>query len=587
MTDLRRLAEISIEQNRRAREGVRVYTPYEQQEPIHSSTAIELLVSGGKRSGKSVSVAMEFASRVTGIPIKDSTGKVFKPRWPIANENYPRIYWVIGYDLNHIGQTIHRLLFQPGMGGQFRCIRDEKTGLWRAFNRADKSDAARIGESDLTEPLIPHRMIVEDSWEWEDKRGNKFKSVQLTNGAKIYAYPSTSPQPKMGDAVSGIWIDEDVAFSEHVKEWQDRLTDENGWLLWSVWPHMKNPALISLIERAELCSIQENPRIQRVQLIMSKNPFISQENKEASLERMGSEEEIARRDRGEVNMDAYSMYTFDNHVHCLRRKNDAHIYEPARSNAYLKLRSIYELLGELPNDWTRYLIMDPSHTRTGIQSWAIPPHEIDGVFVGNVMICEWELVCKRMTAEAIAQAISNRRGSKHYECHIIDNRAGRQTHAGRDTNTRMHFSMAFRGAGLVSRQTSYDFMPGCDVPTTRYRAVRNLMEPVAGVGIPSLMIIDDKCPETKREFTKYMKKRDSRVVDSDAVLDEPANPRLYDLMACTEYAAAHMEQLFIEGTAYVEPTLYRRQGSSAYRKAMQLIRGQTEEQGVVTLGAGV
>ena len=587
MTDLRRLAEISIEQNRRAREGVRVYTPYEQQEPIHSSTAIELLVSGGKRSGKSVSVAMEFASRVTGIPIKDLTGKVFKPRWPVANENYPRIYWVIGYDWNHIGQTIHRLLFQPGMGGQFRCIPDEKTGLWRTFNRADKADISRIGESELTEPLIPDRMIIPDSWEWEDKRGNMFKSVQLTNGAKIYAYPSTSPQPKQGDAISGIWIDEDVAFSDHVKEWQDRLTDENGWLLWSVWPHMKNPALISLIERAELCSIQENPRIQRVQLIMSKNPFISQENKEASLERMGSEEEIARRDRGEVNMDAYSMYTFDHHVHCLRRKNDAHIYEPTRSNAYLKLRSIYELLGELPNDWTRYLIMDPSHTRTGIQSWAIPPHEIDGVFVGNVMICEWELVCKRMTAEAIAQAISNRRGSKHYECHIIDNRAGRQTHAGRDTNTRMHFSMAFRGAGLVSRQTSYDFMPGCDVPTTRYRAVRNLMEPVAGVGIPSLMIIDDKCPETKREFTKYMKKRDSRVVDSDAVLDEPANPRLYDLMACTEYAAAHMEQLFIEGTAYVEPTLYRRIGSFAYRKAMQLIRGQTEEQGVVTLGAGV
>jgi hypothetical protein len=48
-----------------------------------------------------------------------------------------------------------------------------------------------------------------------------------------------------------------------------------------------------------------------------------------------------------------------------------------------------------------------------------------------------------------------------------------------------------------------------------------------------------------------------------------------------------MEQLFIEGTAYVEPTLYRRIGSFAYRKAMQLIRGQTEEQGVVTLGAGV
>jgi hypothetical protein len=70
------------------------------------------------------------------------------------------------------------------------------------------------------------------------------------------------------------------------------------------------------------------------------------------------------------------------------------------------------------------------------------------------------------------------------------------------------------------------------------------------------------------------------------VLDEPALPRLYDLMACTEYAAAHLEQLFVQGKAYVEPTQYRRQGSSAYRKAMDVLKRTKDDPSVVMLGVG-
>ena len=580
------LHEIQNEVDRRSRESIRIYRPYGDQIQVHTSEAKELVVRGGKRSGKTVSVSQEIGSRITGIPILDSDGNPIPPRWPVPAPDYPRTYWFIGYDLNHIGQTIHRIMFQQGMGGQFRCIKDETTGLWRAWNRADPSDVKRIKESRLTEPTIPPRMIIEDSWQWEDKRGNHFKSVMLTNGARIFAFPSTGIHPKMGDSVSGIWIDEDIAYPEHLKEWQDRLTDENGWFIWSVWPHMKNPALLGLIERAELATLQEKPKIQSVQLIMSQNPYIPQEGKEAALERMGSEEEIARRDRGDVNMDSYSMYSFDAKIHCIKRKAEIAAFEPERSHVYELIRRIYERRGNVPSDWTRYLVIDPSHTRTGVQSWCVPPQILDDIFVGNLMLCEWELVCKRMTAEDIAKSIANSAGTNQYEAFIIDNRAGRQTHAGRDSNTRTFFSMAFREAGLASRLTNADFIPGCDVPPTRYRAVRNLMEVVPGVGVPSLMLIDERCPQTKKEFTKYLKKRISTGTDSDSVMDEPANPRLYDLMACTEYAAAHLERLFIQGSAYVEPTVYKGKGSYAYRKAMSMKKGAESDDGVVMLGVG-
>ncbi len=581
-----RLLELQLEQDRRDREGVRVYRPYGDQCKVHSTNAKELVVRGGKRSGKSVSVSVEVASRITGIPIYDEHGVEFKRNWQTASPDYPRTYWFIGYDLNHIGQTIHRLMFQAGMGGQFRCIKDEETGKWRSWNRANPLDVKRRSLSKLTEPLIPPRMIVEDSWQWEDKRGYHFKSLTLHNGARIFAFPSTGIQPKMGDSVSGIWIDEDIAYPEHLKEWQDRLTDEDGWLVWSVWPHQKNPALLGLIERAELASLQPDPLIESVQLIMTQNPYIPQEGKRAALERMGSEEEIARRDRGDVNMDSFAMYSFDPKVHCIKRKSEHSIFEPQRSEAYELIRGIYERLALVPSDWTRYLVIDPSHTRTGILSWCIPPQILDDLYIGNLMLCEWELVCKRMTAEAIAKSIADKAGTNRYEAFIIDNRAGRQTHAGRDSNTRAFFSAAFREAGLASRLTNADFIPGCDVTSTRYRAVRNLMEVVPGVGIPQLMLIDERCPQTKREFTKYMKKRVAFGSDSDSVLDEPSNPRLYDLMACTEYAAAHMERLFIQGTAYVEPTVYTGRGSSAYHKAMEIRRSIASDEGVVMLGVG-
>lgn len=584
-----RLASLRREAELRERELLRLYRPSDQQEQVHLTKASEILIIGGKRSGKSVSAAVNFASRVLGEPIYGIDGTPLPKVWPSPSPDYPRLFWVIGWDLRHIGQTIHKLLFLPGMGGQFRCVQDEVTGKWRTWNRADPKDVKRIKESKLTEPLIPERMIVPDSWSWEDKRSNQFNSVDLVNGAKIFAFPSTARNPKQGDAVSGIWIDEDIVYPEHLKEWQDRLTDENGWMQWSAWPHQKNGALLELLERAELAAIQENPRIEKVQLVMTENPHITAEGKSQALERMGSDDEIARRNRGDVNMDSLSMYPFDAQTHSLKPKLIGAIYERERTDAYKALRSTWEVKKYFPKEWTRYFIMDPSHTRTGIISVAVPPPYVEGVFVGDVMLIEWEIVAKRMTADTIAYVSAQKREGFQYESHIIDMRAGRQTHAGRDTNTTMHFSDAFRKHRLVSRQTSYGFAPGCDIPSTRYRAVRNLMEIQPGSGIPSLMIVEETCPATKTEFTKYRKKKASSMVgaDNDNVLDEPANPRVYDLMAAVEYAAAYLEPLFIVGKAYVEPSNFVNKGSGAYHAAMQWKKKQESKGGsVVLLGAG-
>ena len=73
----------------------------------------------------------------------------------------------------------------------------------------------------------------------------------------------------------------------------------------------------------------------------------------------------------------------------------------------------------------------------------------------------------------------------------------------------------------------------------------------------------------------------------DSVLDEPANPRLFDCMAALEYGAAFLEPMFLVGQAYVDPSMYAGRGSAAYMKAKKILHKQREDnEGVVWLGAG-
>jgi hypothetical protein len=601
--DAARYDAIEAVKQQRAREMLAAVRPYrdagtgDSQDAVCRCPAPELLIRGGKRAGKSVIASMLFAARVTGLPIYDMGGKKIPNPWPVATPDYPRIYWVIGWDTKHIGQTIYRLLFERGQGGTCRVIRDGFR--WRAWNRADPQDAARVNESMLCEPLIPERLLdgVRDqdgyntAFEWEDKKAHQFNSVRLKNGATIFAFPSSARNPKQGDAVSGIWVDEDIQYPGHLKEWQDRLTDEEGWFLWSVWPHTRNEALLELLNRASMTETEENPQVKAFQLVMTENPFLTDVGKEQSLGRMDSEEDIARRNRGDVFTDTIVMYQFSPTAHQIQRPNARALTTPYDyPPAHLALRAIYLRQLAFPPNWTRYLSMDPSHTRTACHSWVVPPPEIEfegkKVRLGNVAIAEWELVARRFSAGQIAKALADLMGGNRYESFIIDDHAGRQTHAGRADSTRDVFSAAFRDHKLISRQTSYGFTPGVDVRSVRFRAVRNLLLPQEN-GMPSLLFVEDRCPETRREFERYKKKTIASHDGMDAVLDEPANPRLYDCLQSTEYFAAHIEPLFIMGAGYVPPESYKTHGSLAYRMAQKILaRRQEDGQGPVVLGAG-
>lgn len=597
---LRRIVELATDIEMSEKHPLVIYRPSELQEPFHKARCPEELVFGGKRSGKSVSCSLEFASRLLGRPVIGRDDQPIPQHWPCSRKDFPRLYWIIGWDAKH-AKTIYKLLFEPGQGGTFRCIRDRKTGKWRIWNRADPDDVARHRESEPTPPLIPHEMLVGgsvDGISWANKKNWEWDSFALKSGALVEFWPSSALTAKPGEAVSGIWIDEDIQSPAHLKEWQDRLTDLEGWLLWSVWPQTKNFALVNLMKRAENCEDEPNPTIKMFQLAMTSNPFISDAAKAQSLERMGDEEEIARRDKGDLGMSDWNMYDFVPLIHCLRTAEFDRRMEAPMHSVRWKLTEILRTSGMFPRDWTRYYSIDPSNTRTAAHSWVVPPPVYDGIAMGNIAIVEWELVVKKHSAEMLAEASKNLMGGFVYEAFVMDQQIGRQTSVGRDETVFMHYEEAFRKAGLSSRMTMSGFAPGCNEPNTRYRTVRRMLS-VQKDGMPLIAFVEHKIRETRKEFGSYYKKRGDvahekrdDVAQGTMILDQPANPRLFDCMASVEYGATFISQLMdTRGTAYVEPSAYQNLKSPILVRLDEIRKkgNRTEDgsDGYVHLGPGV
>ncbi len=555
---VRRLEEVETE-------VMRCYRPATwKQLEIHQAREVELVIRGGKRSSKSTCGFIEAARRWTGRPIYANTSE---PSWipsdedvalespfPIPTKSDPQLYWIIGWDLKHIGQTVFRILFEEAMGGPFRVIPDEDTGCWRTYNQVH--DKHRYSETRPAAPLIPSHLIDEGSWVWDNsaggKAGNIFREVTLTNGAKICTYPSSAKAPKQGDPVSGLLIDEDIQNPSFLAEYQDRLADRDGWFIWTAWPHIANNALRNLIRRASEEKDDPDCSIRSVQLLMSENPFITEKAKRNSFRRMGDAESIARRDRGDLLENTMAMYDFSDSVHGIDppTANSVRLGAVDKESRRGVIQSLFHDRGGLPDDFTRYVAIDPSHTRTAVIVGAVPPPEFNGTTFNRCVILEHEMVLKRATADILARELAAMLGSRRIEAFIMDRRMGQQTRVGSDVNVFQTYGDAFARHRLVSRLSGSSFIPGCDKLQKRYMAVRSFL---AG---PDVFLLLGRMRETLKEIQSYWKKQTVDKHGEEVLVDEPVNPRKFDCMAAMEYLLAFLEDQFSMGVAYVSPEQY-------------------------------
>jgi hypothetical protein len=564
------LAAAIVRSMTRDKEILSVYRPGNpNQDRIHRSPASTLVIGGGNRSGKSVCGFTEFVSRVTGEPIFGLDNKPIPSRFYKAKEGDITRYWLVGYNLDHIGQTFYRMLFEPGMGGTFTVIYDPNEGRYVKWNENIPYHRENIDRRELSEPLIPSRLIREDSWTWNPYGGGQAKkcwsSVELTNGAILYAFPSTTPQPKQGDPIHGLLIDEDVATGGHVSEYLARLGDHSGWAIWPAWPHDENHVLSSLIDGCKLAMEKNDPRFEYILLTTLDNPFFTDKAIQLAMDRMrmvGDEEMVESRIFGIQGHETRKMYDF----HLKRHGISGHLATrtvpdlPTTSRRGV-LQDIYRRNGKFPDTWTRYLSVDPSTQRAAVVFGVVPPSEVNGVKMPPTLIIEHELIQRRSTPKGLALATREIVGTRNYEAFIMDKNFGRQRHwAAEGVATVEVLASEFRQLGLRSRSTNEWFVMGCNKPQDRYSAVRELL--YADEECPALYVLIDTTPETQKEFDRYYKKQ-TEFKGMTVVEDEPENPRKFDCMAALEYLTHHFWTMMQVGRHFINPSAYGQDNTMA------------------------
>lgn len=493
-----------------------------REEFVGISTETETYIADGfvcHNSGKSTCAASKFASIACDIPITLADGTVLDQRQPWQKGRCLTM-WIIGYDLQHIGQTIYRLLFRAGL---FRIIKDEVTGLYRAYKPWMEQDSIRESEAKDSPPLIPARFVDPGSWVWENKKGKEFKKVNIRDPstgrelAEIYCY-SSKADPKAGDPVDVIWIDESIENPGHYSEWKARLVDRRGNLFWSSWPNANNDALQTLTERAINEENNPEPGVREHVITLSDNKSLSEQARREALGMFTTEEEKLARDKGEYVTDLVRMYPLFNEA----------IHQALLPDSPDKLSQVLQATdGVPPHTWTHELILDPGTQSPGVLFCAIPPPELGEYFV------IYDEISIKSDAEQLAELIRKKFGGREFNRFIIDAKAAAQHGMGYQITVAENYTKAFAKRGIKCRLTGSSFSMGCTDVGGRIMALQEWMH-IGRSGFPKLRIVKAACPQLCQQLRKYKKAS----VNNDVRDDRPAPGQRIDLGVCCEYFAA-------------------------------------------------
>jgi len=515
----------AVELARRRNDGLGMFRAFPTQLPFFQSQCSEFLLRGGNRAGKTISAAAKFAAVVRGKPIHDKDGNPIEQRLPWQLKR-PLLAWVVGLQWDHIGDTIWRVLFKRGL---YRILRDQPdgSGPWRAFDPA--IDAGRELDCRPSFPLIPLSEVEGgmDGIGWENKKERQFSHIPMKNGTVIKAWASTG-EVKQGDPVDYIWVDERISIPGHYAEWQARLSDTKGRIVWSTMPRADNGAMIRLSHRAQEQAEEvqrgerESADCDELTLRFSANPHIDDDEKRKRLDGW-SDDDRRMRDEGEFLTDTIKIYpTFDRAIHRA-------IYEnPDQDDAISKV--LRERNGEPPADWTRELILDPGTAKPAVLFCAVPPPEFwEGHEPSYVPYAE--IYIPRLDARGIAKAVKAKAGGYQFQRFIIDGQASRQTPMGFSGTVGANYSKEFQRLGILCQETQSNFIPGDPDFAARKGLVETMMS-YRPSGCPQLRIVTKRCPNLVWQIENNLKKTVTGPEGITIVEEKAATGQRDDVRVC-------------------------------------------------------
>jgi hypothetical protein len=523
---LSELRRVLAERARRKMEALNLYEPLPEQERFHASKCRQRLARGGNRSGKTLCAAVEVARAVTG---KDPTRK-----YPLTDGRA----FLVGKDLDHIGQVMWRKLGRPGA---FKIIRDEDTGDWRAFRPWEPADEARSEEAKPAPPLIPKRLVKAVAW--ENKAKGIPKKVLLTNGWEINFY-SSEGKPPQGSDIDLWWFDEEIVDPEWHPEMVARVLDRRGRGLWSATPQAGTEKLLELHDIAEQERDWEKPSVEEFVILLADNPHIGEQEKKDFAATLNEDEQRVRI-AGEFLISSFKVYPEYSDI--------VHGVDPF----------------DIPADWTRYAAIDPGRQVCAVLFAAVPPPE-----AGEFVYLYDELYIQNCDAEQFGQRMRDKTQGQNMELFIIDSHMSRVTEMGSGRTVEEQYSQKLRKYRVTCRRTGHGFLWGSDDVAGGLEAFRSLLR-VREDGTPKLRVFVSRMPNFRWEIKHYRFKRLNNVIT-----DKPEEKGRVHLMADARYLAMARPR-YVKRTGGKSPL----EGAiKAFRDKQERLKKQRGGEGRVMLG---
>jgi len=555
---VRRGLSIAAELRKREREALALYEPLDWQRPFHLCRAPERILQAPNQYGKTLAAAVEVCRAITG---QDPHRK-----YPL----HDGVAFIVTYDEKLIGKNLHRYFFEPGA---FRVIWDHKLDKWRAWRPWEPEDKAREEETKKAPPLLPARFVnYETDVTWGSKADKVFTRIHVpSTGWECYVFSSRAV-PTAGFQADLCWFDEDIEDAQWYGESVMRLEIRKGLFVWSALPQESNNELVSCIDRAEEQAGTEKPTTVLYRPDTD-NPYFDKDNRKHTAIRLkGSSEDVYRmRFLGERSSDTWKMYpTFDP-----KYTHDAIRDSEPRSEAQ---HILTECNGTPPNDWTRYMIVDPGHSVCAVGFFAVPPPQ-----VGDTYVLYDELYIKNCSAAMLAQKVASKTMQWNFEAFIIDAHGARLTDFGSGLTPREQYEAEFQKLKIQSNQTGCGFIDGCDNIDGRVDKLRADLS-IRPDGSTRFLVVAKIAEWFCIEMRRFKKKEDPK---TGMPIDEGNRRTATHMIECAEYGAAH-------GLPYVQPKAYsgktwaqiRFEQIKASRKRSALGSGQYQS-GIILGAQGV
>jgi hypothetical protein len=518
-------AQAAVELAERKKMAALLFRPQEHQEEIFVQPRPKyMLVGGGNRGGKTISLAELTTLVALDLPITFADGRQFDARMP-HQKNRPLTIWLVCIDQRHIGDVLYPALFKAGAFERFKVVFDPVTKAWRAYDY--ENDPARGLKPQQHPPLIPKRYLKSDAFSWESKADRIFNKVTLTDPvsgevlAEIHAFTSKGDPPQ-GRSIDFCWCDEQLARDKFIDELKARLVDRDGQLVWSSWNDEDSNDLNSFSQMIDR-EIEAGTGLgKKVSLSMTGNKLLDKKAVAEFLAGCGSDEERLQRDQGIAPSEKLRMYPLFH-----KEYHSAIVDGPEEDELSRILRRTD---GIPPNEWTKTLVLDPGRQHPAVLLCAVPPPALGPYFVPYQ-----EFYPGRADHIQLTQLVRKETLGERFYRFLADMRAGRQSTMGMLEGERVidKYKEAFIKFGMECVATKSGFLTASDNVGARQLTLQAWMHPTK-FGFPQLRIVTHRCPNLCEQLRKLKKDTTRKeVVDERKMPGQPD-----DCAVCLEYFAA-------------------------------------------------